>query len=332
MVPVYLQITIFQIRNSKWITNDELKQISAILIVITLFSWPIYTDFKLINGFSNSFIKTYNHRDAFYEDIGKWFNEHTNRSESIETVEIGIIGYYSKNKIIDGAGLIQPEIAEHFLEQDLDWSINEYKPDYILFSPMFIWVFPLGEWVEKYHIIEKFTVPSGEWYIMKRGYGINDPNTFFSFIGNLHNATVMNMFGDHKIWIMDDGNEMKYTILEHPNSTGTARIIFNGVFIPENTTLEFAISLDPLVWSPDKGDGVNFSISISNNSISQTLFSKYIDPKTNKIDRIWHKSKINLIEWSGQNVSFVFETSSGPGNNPYYDWALWGNPILIKGT
>lgn len=317
---------------SKWITYEELKPIIAFLIIIVLFFSIIYTNIIYLNNLIKSpNLEESNQREAFYKEISKWFNQHTNASESIETVEVGIIGYYSKRKIIDGVGLIQPKIAQHLLKKDFDWSINEYKPDYILLSPMFRWLLPPGEWIKKYRIIDKYTVPSGEWYVVKRITFINDSNTYFSFAENIQNASVMNLLNsDYSIGIMDEGDELKYTFLEHPLATSTAEIIFNRIYIPENATLKFAISLDPQVWSPDKGDGVNFSISISNKSTTQTIFSKYIDPKRNKNDRKWHESKIDLTEWSRQNVSVIFETSSGPRNDPTYDWARWGNPVLIK--
>ena len=47
--------------------------------------------------------------------------------------EIGVVGYYyHKGKIIDAFGLINPESAERINEGDYDWTIRQYKPDYIV--------------------------------------------------------------------------------------------------------------------------------------------------------------------------------------------------------
>ena len=51
--------------------------------------------------------------------------------------------------------------------------------------------------------------------------------------------------------------------------------------------LNFSIGLDPEVFLPYRGDGVDYQITLLENEKSFDLFSKYIDPKNNPCDKQW---------------------------------------------
>jgi hypothetical protein len=69
-----------------------------------------------------------------YRMVGEWLSQNTSPTESIGTLEVGVIGYYaSPRPMVDFAGLIQPEVAKlfaaHTTYQDTAiWAINTYKP------------------------------------------------------------------------------------------------------------------------------------------------------------------------------------------------------------
>jgi len=123
-------------------------------------------------------------------------------------------------------------------------------------------------------------------------------------------------------------NVCRSAIYQHPIYPNESIIRFNNITIPKDPVLRFGIALDPQVWSPEKGDGVQFEIQIAENGSVQTIFSKYIDPKNNGTDRKWNDFLINLSKFKKRVVCVNFKTCCGPNNNCAYDWAYWGDPIL----
>ena len=124
--------------------------------------------------------------------------------------------------------------------------------------------------------------------------------------------------------------ESRPVIYEHPLPSDKNVISFENISVPKNASLKFSIALDSQVWSPDKGDGVLFEIYIKENESEQQIFSKYIDPKNNPEDRKWNDFEVDLSSYANKNVTILFATSAGPKNNSRYDWAWWGNPILLE--
>lgn len=77
-------------------------------------------------------------RIAIYQAIGEWFTEYTPEDTSIGILEVGMIGYYAAPRpMVDFAGLIRPEVAEHFgaeysFSQAALWVAEHYQPDYLV--------------------------------------------------------------------------------------------------------------------------------------------------------------------------------------------------------
>lgn len=78
-------------------------------------------------------------RGESYTALSRWFDEHTDPSESIAYIEIGYLGYYTDNRIIDLAGLVLPDVVPHVAERDFAWGFWRYKPDYYVYLPDFDW-------------------------------------------------------------------------------------------------------------------------------------------------------------------------------------------------
>ena len=48
-------------------------------------------------------------------------------------VEIGVLRYYAQDMtLIDGLGLVTPDVIPHVAKREYDWYIRAYRPDYIL--------------------------------------------------------------------------------------------------------------------------------------------------------------------------------------------------------
>ncbi|MGD2048966.1 MAG: hypothetical protein PVH03_05700 [Chloroflexota bacterium] len=78
-------------------------------------------------------------RGESYTALSQWFREHTKPSESLAYIEIGYLGYYTDNRIIDLAGLVLPDIVPHIAEGDFEWGFWSYEPDYYVYLPDFDW-------------------------------------------------------------------------------------------------------------------------------------------------------------------------------------------------
>jgi hypothetical protein len=74
-------------------------------------------------------------RMDIYTNAGKWIKENTESTASVAVPEIGIVGYYAGRTIIDPVGLVTPEMGTLETQQNWDYLIKNFKPDYILAQP-----------------------------------------------------------------------------------------------------------------------------------------------------------------------------------------------------
>jgi hypothetical protein len=79
-------------------------------------------------------------RGPSYTALAEWFNTHADPTESIAYVEIGYLGYFTENRIIDLLGLTLPDVATHVARGDLVWGFRRYRPDYVVYLPEFDWL------------------------------------------------------------------------------------------------------------------------------------------------------------------------------------------------
>lgn len=102
-------------------------------IVMCLLMWP------QISGVARIYLNP-DPRANIYRDVGLWLRETTAPSSTVGTLEVGIIGYYSRRPMVDFAGLVQPEVAKQMRRdttyQDTAlWAIVHYTPDYLVLNP-----------------------------------------------------------------------------------------------------------------------------------------------------------------------------------------------------
>jgi hypothetical protein len=72
-----------------------------------------------------------------YIEIANWFNENTEPSDQLAFVEIGYLGFYTQNRIIDLAGLVLPKVTDAVVKGGYTWAFWHYRPDYYLYRPAF---------------------------------------------------------------------------------------------------------------------------------------------------------------------------------------------------
>lgn len=149
----------------------------------------------------------------------------------------------------------------------------------------------------------------------------------YDFIQRFSEATVntshRNSVAPRQLCIARDGRDVLFA---HPPSE-----INYEISLPKSSSLNFAIALDPRVWSPEKGEGVSFEIYLARESGgSEKIFSQYIDPKNNLEDRRWHDYEIDLSQFEGEDVHISFITRPGDSKNTSFCWAAWGEPRICN--
>ncbi len=115
--------------------------------------------------------------------------------------------------------------------------------------------------------------------------------------------------------------EEKEVLYQHPPSSTD----YSFSITEEQSSLRFALGLDPSVWKPARGDGVHFEIRLGKNGEETLLYSKYIDPKNNPEDRSWCEAELDLSPFQGKFITLKFITDPGPRGNSDSDWAGWGD-------
>jgi len=78
-------------------------------------------------------------RGKSYTNLSRWLVENTYPCESVAYIEIGYLGYYTNNKIVDLAGLISPDITPYISQGDFASGFWKYNPDYYIYLPDFDW-------------------------------------------------------------------------------------------------------------------------------------------------------------------------------------------------
>ncbi len=102
-------------------------------------------------------------RVEVYREIGRWLQERTEPEESVGVLEAGIIGYYAERRIVDFAGLLQPEVAQRLgpsstYEDSAAWAIQRYWPDYVLLHASSFTRVTLSDWFRaSYQPVQAFT-------------------------------------------------------------------------------------------------------------------------------------------------------------------------------
>ena len=123
------------------------------------------------------------------------------------------------------------------------------------------------------------------------------------------------------------------TVLYQPALKNVKTELIYRINVPDLGALRFAIALSPQVWSPDKGDGVDFQVYITPLDTPQSgqfLVNRYINPKINPSDRRWRNYLLDLSPWVGKEVNISFINDSGPAQNWDYDWAGWADVSIVR--
>jgi len=131
---------------------------------------------------------------------------------------------------------------------------------------------------------------------------------------------------------IDGEEDVRNVLYEHPSQTGRSEIVYL-VDVPEGGALRFAAAMSPEVWSPNKGDGVRFQVSVAEPGApgdGQSIFARYLNPKENISDRRWRNFFVDLSPWAGKPAQLTLITDAGSAGDWAFDWAGWAEPQVVS--
>jgi hypothetical protein len=87
-----------------------------------------------------------------YPVVGRWIRDNTAPTISLATIDIGHLGYYSQRRIVDMAGLVQPDVAGHIAQGDFNYAVRAYNPDVVLIGRYWLPELQLADWFQKSYV------------------------------------------------------------------------------------------------------------------------------------------------------------------------------------
>jgi hypothetical protein len=136
-------------------------QAAATALALLLVGWLTWVQAGPV--VRNAFHYTGDGRGPSYTALSKWLRANTQETDRVAFVEIGYIGYFTDNRILDLAGLVNPEIVPHLAEGDFSWAFWHSRPEYYIYLPDFDWI--LGDIVadprfnEEYEAVARLPGP-----------------------------------------------------------------------------------------------------------------------------------------------------------------------------
>ncbi len=151
-----------------------------------------------------------------------------------------------------------------------------------------------------------------------------DYEMVYDFVRNLNEANIESAKGIQvQVQRIEIQSIPRHVIFAHPPS----RIAYT-IPVEAGSSLAFAIGILPAAW--DKiPQGVKFDIDVMCDKVTETIFSRMLQPKRNIGDRGWHNFMVPLEEYSGKTIYLTFCTS-GSGDDLSYGWSAWGWGKIVK--
>jgi hypothetical protein len=138
LVPIFVSlIGLGVVTLSTWLSSvfkQNRYEFALSLLFTALLFWPQGQDLFNLRRHPDS-------RAVVYREVGEWVSTNTEPDASVGTLEVGIIGYYAHRRMIDFAGLIQPDVVrqmhqESTYQETALWAVENYQPDYLILNPL----------------------------------------------------------------------------------------------------------------------------------------------------------------------------------------------------
>ncbi|MBA3533994.1 MAG: hypothetical protein H0T73_18900, partial [Ardenticatenales bacterium] len=72
-----------------------------------------------------------------YLATAAWLRANTSPADQVAVVEIGYLGYFTENRIVDLVGLVEPAFTENGSHLALNHNFWQAEPEYLLYSSTF---------------------------------------------------------------------------------------------------------------------------------------------------------------------------------------------------
>jgi hypothetical protein len=103
--------------------------------------------------------------------------------------------------------------------------------------------------------------------------------------------------------------------------------------VPEDGWFFVSLGLKPEAWEQE-GDGVNFTVGISDGRAYAELMTQHVNPYGDPTNRRWIPVYVDISAYSGEEVDLILNTRSGPPGkegDARNDFAVWGAPeVLVR--
>jgi hypothetical protein len=159
------------------------------------------------------------------------------------------------------------------------------------------------------------------WWFLRSG----QENVALDLVQQLPNAAQRPEPGSFSVADVKINDESRQSIVVQ-NLAGT-RLTWH-VTVPDNGWLKASLALREDAWTVT-GDGVRFSVGVSDGQNYDELLVLTIDPFNNASDRRWNDVSLDLSPYAGETVDIIFNTRSGPKDDRNGDFAVWGAPRVV---
>lgn len=118
---------------TKYLKSTKLSfALAALFVALLIFLLAKPTVDRMLNYEGDT-------RGESYVALGQWLSENTEPSESVSFIEIGYLGYFTDNRIIDLVGLVLPDVIPFMAEGDFAGGFWHHEPDYYVYLSDFDW-------------------------------------------------------------------------------------------------------------------------------------------------------------------------------------------------
>jgi hypothetical protein len=105
---------------------------TALVYVATVFLIVFRISFPMIQSTSQHLQQAQIPPPYFW--LCQWFNLHASPTDSLCHFEIGYLGFYTDNPIVDLVGLTNPDIVPYITRLDFSWGFWKYQPAYVVIA------------------------------------------------------------------------------------------------------------------------------------------------------------------------------------------------------
>ena len=176
---------------------------------------------------------------------------------------------------------------------------------------------------------EEAPAPDESEEVVEMALGLGVIDEVYNFVSEFRTSQISNVEEASAGTQDSAGGVKKAALFEHPRAEGEARIEYE-LTLPqlasnEKLFLHFSIGLRDGIdfdYPLTKPDGVRFAIEIS----GERRFEDF------SIACQWDEHVIDLSDDADRQIQVAFLTDCNGGGNTNFDWALWGNPRLLKVT